>query len=242
MNEFSDRYLEELNELDGFIFKSGSPTCGIKDVKKYKNTGRVPAIGDRTLGFFTRKAMKKFPKAAFEDDGRLRNFSIREHFLIHIYTLAKFRKTKKYRNMKNLINFHKNNKYLFMSYSQNVLRKMGRIVSNHQEKPLDNVFKNYENELKNIFTTYRKEGENINAFLHMFGYFSDKLSKEEKDFFLTQIEYYKKDMIPLSVLTSILKSWVIRFQCEYLKNQTILNPYPDSLIKVTDSGKGREFR
>ncbi|TYB31706.1 MAG: DUF523 and DUF1722 domain-containing protein [Candidatus Mcinerneyibacterium aminivorans] len=242
MNEFSDKYLKEINNIDGFILKSKSPTCGIKDVKKYHKAGKVPAIGERTIGFFAKKAMNKFPKAAFEDEGRLRNFSIREHFLIHIFTLAKFRKTKNYRNINKLINFHKNNKYLFMSYSQKLLKKLGKIVSNHGRDSIDTILKNYEDELSNIFSNTRKAGENINAFLHMFGYFSDKLSVEEKNFFLTQIEYYKEEMIPLSVITSILKSWVIRFQCGYLKSQTILNPFPDSLIKVTDSGKGREFR
>jgi len=242
MNSFSESFLNNLKDIDGFILKSRSPTCGIKDVKKYKNTGKVPPMNDKTTGFFASKAKNKFPKAAFEDDGRLTNFSIREHFLIKIYTLAKFRQIKKSNKMKYLIKFHQNNKYLFMSYSQNILNKLGKIVSNHEKLDIQKVLNRYEEELNNIFSKYRKEGRNINAFLHMFGYFSDKLTKEEKDYFQNQIEFYKNDMVPLSVLTAVLKSWVIRFDNDYLKNQTILNPYPDSLIKVTDSGKGREFR
>ena len=48
-------------------------------------------------------------------------------------------------------------------------------------------------------------------------------------------------MVPFSLVVSILESWTVRFNEEYLKNQTIFNPFPKKLIKVTDSGKGREM-
>jgi len=35
----------------------------------------------------------------------------------------------------------------------------------------------------------------------------------------------------------VLEGWAIRFEQDYLKNQTIFEPYPRDLIMVTDSGK-----
>lgn len=91
------------------------------------------------------------------------------------------------------------------------------------------------------FQKNRRTGSNINVLLHISGYFSEKLKKEEKQFFLDKVEQYKNKMIPLSSVLSLLESWAIRFDEEYLKTQTIFNPFPKKLIRVSDSGKGREF-
>ncbi len=38
MNGFINKYIDSLGEIDGFILKNRSPTCGISDVKIYKGT------------------------------------------------------------------------------------------------------------------------------------------------------------------------------------------------------------
>lgn len=40
-------------------------------------------------------------------------------------------------------------------------------------------------------------------------------------------------MLPLIVPISLLKSWIIRFDDEYLKGQTFFEPYPRELVPVT---------
>ena len=51
MNNFVDTYLNSLSDIDGFILKNGSPSCGIKNVKTYNGTSKVTSsIKDK--GFF----------------------------------------------------------------------------------------------------------------------------------------------------------------------------------------------
>jgi uncharacterized protein YbgA (DUF1722 family) len=73
------------------------------------------------------------------------------------------------------------------------------------------------------------------------GYFKKELSQKEKEFFHSILDKYRNQKIPLSTITSILKSWVIRFENEYLLNQTYFEPYPEELIEISDSGKGRAY-
>nr|NIT13856.1 DUF1722 domain-containing protein [Candidatus Dadabacteria bacterium] len=42
-------------------------------------------------------------------------------------------------------------------------------------------------------------------------------------------------------ILTLLKSWVIKYDQEYLEDQTFFSPYPEELMNVTDSGKGREI-
>ncbi|RKY49641.1 MAG: DUF1722 domain-containing protein, partial [Candidatus Neomarinimicrobiota bacterium] len=73
--------------------------------------------------------------------------------------------------------------------------------------------------------------------MHIMGYFSNQLSSEEKAFFFDQLEIYREGKIPMSNLILILRSWIVRFNNDYLKKQIFFEPYPRDLISISDSGK-----
>lgn len=39
----------------------------------------------------------------------------------------------------------------------------------------------------------------------------------------------------------VVRSWAVRFGEEYLLKQVLFQPYPLSLVEITDSGKGRSY-
>ena len=80
-----------------------------------------------------------------------------------------------------------------------------------------------------------------NVLMHALGYFSEGLSREEKAFFLASLEDYRQQRIPLSVPAGIIKSYIVRFGEDYLAQQSFFQPYPDRLVEITDSGKGRDL-
>lgn len=47
----------------------------------------------------------------------------------------------------------------------------------------------------------------VNAYQHIFGYFSKYISKEEKAFVLDLIDKYRKDKMYKSSISSVLKSY-----------------------------------
>ncbi len=55
------------------------------------------------------------------------------------------------------------------------------------------------------------------------------------------IHKYAEKKIPLSSLLAILKSWTLRFDEKYLLRQTYFEPYPEALVEISDSGKGRDY-
>ncbi|MDD1752741.1 MAG: YbgA family protein [Methanotrichaceae archaeon] len=84
-----------------------------------------------------------------------------------------------------------------------------------------------------------------NVLMHSLGYFSDKLSPEEKSYFLQNIEKYKKKRISFSALLVMLQSWIARFDEDYLRNQTFFEPFPEDLIELAETpnvnGQERSF-
>lgn len=240
MNSFTSSFLENIQYVDGFILKNRSPSCGIKDVRIYPGLVKVASIG-RGRGFFGDSVMKNFSHLAIEDEGRLLNFRIREHFLTKLFTLSSFRNVKASNSFKNLVNFHTRNKLLLMAYNQKELRELGKIVANQEKKTLEYVIDRYQEHLFHALSRAPSYSSAINILMHAMGYFKKGLSSREKAFFLDSLQKYRLEKIPLSTATSILGSWVIRFNEEYLMSQTFFKPYPEELVEIADSGKDRDF-
>ena len=239
MTEFAGSFLDSLDVVDGFILKSRSPSCGLKDVRIYSSMEKGSS-GVRGSGFFGGAVMDRFPNLPVEDEGRLTNFRIREHFFIELFTMARFRAVKSSNSMKELVRFQTENKLLLMAYNQEKMRVLGRIVANPEKKPFGEIIGGYEENLLGAFSKAARYTSNINVLMHGLGYFSNELSSDEKAFFLDSLERYRAESVPLSVPLNIIRSFVVRFQEDYLAKQTFFEPYPEELMEITDSGKGRD--
>ena len=240
MRDFAESFLNSAGEVDGFILKARSPSCGPKDVRVYTGIDKEISVS-KDSGFFAKAVLEKFPNLAIEDEGRIKNFTIREHFLTKLFTLSSFRKVRESNLLKELVQFHSENKLLLMAYNQNEMRLLGKIVANTEKKPIDELIEDYGKGLYRAIFNPPKFTSNINVLMHGMGYFSQQLSPREKEFFLDSLERYRAEVIPLSVPLNILRGFIIRFEQEYLIRQTFFEPYPESLMDITDSGKGRNL-
>jgi len=234
MITFAESFLNSLSDVDGFILKRGSPSSGLKNVKIYPSIQKSAPIG-KGPGFFGEAVLRKFPNLTIEDELRLINLKIREHFLTKLFALASFRQVKKSEQMKNLVRFHSENKYLLTAYNQKELRILGKLVANQEHKLLPELLKEYQEHLFLAFSRTPSIGSYINVLLKILGYFSSQLSKDEKAFFLNSVEKYKAGRLPISANLSILRSWIIRFKQEYLSMQSFLEPYPEPLTVLESS-------
>ncbi|HDQ34780.1 MAG TPA: DUF1722 domain-containing protein, partial [Chloroflexi bacterium] len=235
MHTFAEQHFETLTDIDGFILKGRSPSCGIKDVRRYQGVERGAASDKKGRGMFGGAVLERYPHLPVEEEGRLTNFTIREHFLTALFTLARFRMTKAAQKIHALVEFHSANKYLLMAYNESQLRIMGRIVANPDKKPLPEVLARYEENLHQALRRPPRRTTGINVLMHTLGYFSEQLTSEEKAYFLDTLEKYRAKKVPLSVPVSLINSWVIRFNEPYLSQQTFFMPYPEDLITISDS-------
>jgi uncharacterized protein YbgA (DUF1722 family)/uncharacterized protein YbbK (DUF523 family) len=236
MQRYGLNFLKAQQDIDACILKGRSPSCGIKGVRIYDDF-EDPKNFSNGIGLFGEQVIEHFPNIAVEDEGRLLNFEIREHFLIRLFTHARFRVAKATGKAHDLIQFHAAHKYLLMGFNQTQMRVLGQIAANRDKKPMGQVYDNYEAQLHLVLSKTIKISNMINVAHHLFGYFSKDLSKSDKDFFLNSIELYRDERIPLSTLMHAIQLWATHFKQDYLLQQTVLAPYPDALMAITDSGK-----
>ncbi len=239
MTAWVKEFLGSLDQVEGFLLKSRSPSCGPGEVKIYNGT-QPGAASRKGSGMFAALARERFPGAAMEHEGRVRNFRLREHFLTKIFTLATFRETVEAGAMGRLVEFHSANKLLLMAYNQNRMRIMGRLTANPDHLPLARVVDAYGEQLALALARAPKYTANINVLMHALGYFKKALSHREKAHFLDTIELYRQGRVLLGTLQALIYSWIIRHDRQYLAGQSFFRPYPLDLLDLADSGKGRE--
>lgn len=228
---FARRFLKGLGEVDGFILKNRSPSCALQDAKIYASVNYGAAIGRRP-GLFAEEVKKALPYFPIEEEGRLTNPHIRHHFLTRIFALAELRGV---RELGGLVEFHTRYKFVIMAQGQHHLKDLGRIVANPQRLPFPMVFPAYKERFLKALALLPRRGSVVNALEHAFAFVSSSLSPKEKQYFGEVLQQYLAGKWPLSVPLSLLRSWAIRFQVEYLLTQRFFSPYPEALVPVSET-------
>ncbi len=213
--------------LCGFIFKCDSPSSGMVRVKVYSEKGMPQKKG---VGIFARAFMDRFPLIPVEDDGRLRNPSIRENFIDQLFALKRWRENRGRRScVGNVVDFHTRNKLVLMAHSPKHLKEMGALVARGKKLDCGALYGSYETlllEALRLKTTVKK---NYNVLQHVMGYFRKQLTPDEKQELMEVMDHYKQALVPLVVPLTLLRHYVRKYDQPYLREQTWLNPHPTDL-------------
>jgi uncharacterized protein YbgA (DUF1722 family) len=217
----------EREDLCGFIFKSDSPSSGMKRVKVYSDQGMPVKQG---VGLFARTFMEHFALVPVEEEGRLHDPLLRENFIEQIFTLKRWRELLgRGKSRGNLVSFHSEHKLLIFSHSERHARIMGKLVAEAKSLSLEELYSRYEILLVDALRLKTTARKNSNVLQHMMGYFKKNLTGDEKQELLEIIDQYRKGYVPLIVPIVVMKHYVRKYDQPYLKQQTYLNPHPVAL-------------
>jgi len=218
----------EKEELCGFVFKSRSPSSGMRGVKIYTDAGMPNTTGS---GIFAHAFMKRFPLLPVEDEGRMHDPGLRENFIERVFV---YRWWQEYiRNdgsLGGLVAFHTDHKYLVMAHSQKHYMALGKMVAAGKSARRDRLHADYLETLMEGLQLLATPKKNTNVLQHMAGYFKDKISAEEKKELLEVIVSYHDGLVPLIVPITLLKHYVRKYKEAYLSRQVYLNPHPLELM------------
>lgn len=216
----------EASSLCGFIFKSRSPSSGMKGVKVYTPKGMPSQKG---IGIFAKAFMERFPLIPVEDEGRLHDPLLRENFIERVFVYHRWNNLLKTNpTIQELINFHTDHKLLIMAHSPKHLRILGKHVA--EAKSSQFVFDSYLKTLTEALRLIATVKKNVNVLEHMAGYFKKMLTPDEKQEIVELINRYHQGKIPLIVPVTLLNHYVRKYNEPYLKRQYYLNPHPYELM------------
>lgn len=169
------------------------------------------------------KSLEKFgvSEKSFEklDDSEKRKIETK------IFLIEELEKIKNKKQLSELMRFHAGNKYLYFCYDINKKDELGRIVANSKNKNLVEVFETYKKVLLEILDQSITDGRKINAYSHIFGYFRNDLSEDERaDYFRIMNEFEKTKGSDLAIRNKLFE-FSKKYKKEYISNQFILKKF-----------------
>jgi uncharacterized protein YbgA (DUF1722 family)/uncharacterized protein YbbK (DUF523 family) len=233
MARFSDERVRELEALDlsGFVFKKDSPSCGVERVRVFNRQGAPSRSG---VGLFARAFMDRFPLIPVEEEGRLCDPVLREHFIERVFCYRRWRDLLKRRITRQaVVGFHTAHKYLLLAHSREHAQRLGRLVASaHRYRPSDLAHQygaGFMEALK-VKATVRKH---VNVLQHIAGHLKGLLKASERDELRDVIEDYHRGLVPLVVPITLLRHYVRAYDVAYVRDQVYLNPHPKELMLRT---------
>ena len=214
--------------LCGFVFKSRSPSSGMRDVKIYSPDGMPVGTGS---GIFAKAFQNRLPLIPVEDEGRIHDPALRENFIERVFTFKRWREfISSDKTVGGLVSFHASHKLLIMAHSPKHYSAMGKLVADPKKYKRDELFERYFITLIEGLQFLATVKKNTNVLQHMAGYFKKWLSSDEKQELQDVITNYHRQLVPLIVPITLLRHYVRRYNVEYLKQQVYLNPHPLELM------------
>jgi uncharacterized protein YbgA (DUF1722 family)/uncharacterized protein YbbK (DUF523 family) len=215
-------------KLDGFVLKKDSPSCGLRRVKVYSTHG-VPARTGR--GLFAEALCAALPMLPVEEEGRLCDPVLREHFIERAYAVRRVRRLlKDGTRAGDLVQFHTQHKLQLLAHSPAQYAELGRLVAHARAMALECVMADYGRAFTTALTTIVTRARHGNVLQHAAGYFRRVLPAAACRDVAAAIVDYQRGLTPLVVPLRLIEHYARLHDVRYLCNQRYLNPYPRELM------------
>ncbi len=230
MRSYSEGRVAELQrlDLDGYVLKRASPTCGMERVKVY-GSGGMPAKSG--VGIYARVLLDRWPLLPVEEEGRLNDPVLRENFIERIFCRNRWRRlVRDGLSRGRLVAFHTAHKLLLRSHNEAGYQRCGRVVAGAGKIPDQELYRAYEEEFHATLATRTTAKRHANVLYHVLGYLKRAIEPAEKQELVTLVEDYRAGLVPLVVPITLLRHHVHKHGVEYMLGQLYLEPHPKELM------------
>lgn len=218
---FGSQTVKALDYISGYIFKKGSPSCGLFNVKIYKSETQVLNNG---IGLFAKEIINANPLLPVEEEGRLKDDKLRANFLQRVEIYHRWQQlvaagiTKKA-----ILDFHTRHKLTLLAHCEVTYRSLGPLIADIGNRDLQTFAAEYISRLMNGLKSPATRGKHINVLDHLAGYFKKHLDQHDKSEFRQLIEDYRSGALPREAVVTMLKHYLRKFPNRYLQIQHYLN-------------------
>jgi uncharacterized protein YbgA (DUF1722 family) len=188
--------------------------------------------GARTgVGLFARALLARFPHLPVEEEGRLLDPRLREHFIERVFAYRRVRDLFASRwTVGDLVRFHTAHKLVLLAHSTRAYTALGRLVAGAKGANRTALRADYTAGFMTALSAIATPQRHTNVLQHMAGYFKKTLDHASRAELLSAIEEYRLGLVPLVVPVTLLRHHVRVHQLEYLAGQVYLAPHPKELM------------
>jgi uncharacterized protein YbgA (DUF1722 family)/uncharacterized protein YbbK (DUF523 family) len=230
MNVWAKRRVAALarEDLDGYVLKSDSPSCGMERVKVFR--GRGPATRDGR-GLFADVLLADFPLLPVEEEGRLRDPGLRDNFIERVFAYRRLKDHFARRwSIASLVAFHTAHKLSLLAHSTTGYRRLGRLVADSAKRSRGELRQEYQRLFMTTLARPATIRRHTGVLMHMAGHLKGRLDVASRRELEACIEAYRGGAVPLTVPLTLIGHHVQVHDVTYLAGQTCLRPHPVELI------------
>lgn len=207
----------------GFLLKSGSPSCGLHRVRLYSREGTVVSRG---RGIFAAILRQQFPHLPTEEEGRLRDPVLREHFVEQVFAIWQWQNfTSRPVRPGDLVRFHTSEKLRLLAHDPARAAFLGRLVAQPQPQAVQRYGDIYAEALARPVPRSR----HFNVLQHAAGILRTFLAPTERREVHDALEGYRQGWLPLVVPVHLLRAFARAANVSWLAGQSYWSPYPEEL-------------
>jgi uncharacterized protein YbgA (DUF1722 family)/uncharacterized protein YbbK (DUF523 family) len=215
-------------ELDGYVLKRASPSCGLWRVRVHRERGGVSADG---RGLFASALVARLPLLPVEEEGRLNDPALRENFVERVFAMARWRAFLAGRpRARDLVAFHTAQKFAVLAHSPDAYARLGRLVAAAGRVLTRARLDEYAERLMAALAVPATRGRHANVLQHLAGFLKKDLPSGDRAELADTIADYRRGLSPLIVPITLLRHHVRRLDVAYLASQVYLNPHPKELM------------
>jgi uncharacterized protein YbgA (DUF1722 family)/uncharacterized protein YbbK (DUF523 family) len=219
LRDYSQRRATELLafDLDGFVLKSGSPSCGLTGVNLYSESGPAERSGQ---GVFAHAMSSADPLLPVEEEGRLHDLAIRAHFIERVFAHRRLRLlVSSSPRVGDLVAFHTAHKLLLLAHSPEAYRQLGRIVASARADAFADQLREYRRAFAAAFAAVATRGRHVNVLQHAAGYLPDRITTGARRELLQAIGDYQAGLAPLILPTQLIAHHARMHRITFLEGQ-----------------------
>jgi uncharacterized protein YbgA (DUF1722 family)/uncharacterized protein YbbK (DUF523 family) len=221
MRLWAEKRIEQLaaQNLCGYVFKRGSPSCGMERVKIYRENGSLERQGS---GVFASALMRRLSLIPVEEEGRLQDPRLRENFISRVFCYKRWIDLMRSGiTRSSIMTFHARHKFVLMAHSQAGARSLGNVAARG-----DNYFELFSHVMHQTPT----RRNHTNVLQHVVGYFSKSLTSGDRAEVTMLIDRYRRSLVPLIAPITLIRHYVRKYSVPYLSDQVYLDPHPEELM------------
>jgi uncharacterized protein YbgA (DUF1722 family)/uncharacterized protein YbbK (DUF523 family) len=235
MQRFAAARVRELEalDLDGYVTKKDSPSCGLERVRVHGAGGGPPRRDG--VGMFAAVLAARMPLLPLEEEGRLQDPALRESFVERLFAHARW-KAAVARGMRraDLVQFHAAHKLALLAHSPAAYRALGALVGRQARGSAARTLAGYGRGFMAALRVPATRGRHANVLQHVLGYFRDLLPPEDRIELADAIADYGRGLVPLVVPLTLVRHHVRHHAgkpgIDWLAAQTYLDPDPKELM------------
>ncbi|GII01329.1 hypothetical protein Pta02_33370 [Planobispora takensis] len=214
-------------DVDGYVFKSKSPSCGIHGIPIYAGDA---AVDRRSRGVFAARVMDTHPLLPVEDEGRLNDALLRETFVERVFAHARLRAfLESDWSPRDLVAFHTRHKMQLLSHDPVAYHEAGRAVALAGVLSRRELAAKYSTAFRTAFSRKASIGRHVNVLQHCMGMIGDSLDPARRADLMEVISSYQAGLVSLSVPVALIMHDAQGEGAGYVSDQTYFAPYPEEL-------------